>query len=182
MGLLSVVLGSLDETAVAKALGPHDDARNNYRLQSVMVEDPVTIQRIVNDYYAHHMRAAPVVNPGVQDGVDLVSRLYDPHDPAHGLRVAISNGQRGKMYEMLNHMCEYLKTRGEEEYVESMLRTHVKTPQDQAAIVREIFEIKELVPHYADPSRPQDYVADWKKLVLGLSLWRRETSRIFRSL
>jgi hypothetical protein len=128
-GDIQTVLGLIMPDRIQReVLQKHDEARECFKLQTMKPESAQIFKLIIQTYVQHHWsyvgfgKIPDEVAFGEAKRI-LDNKFADQFRP--GFEVAMAEGMKGKMREILNVIADWLKIRASSEYIEHVFYEHV---------------------------------------------------------
>ena len=180
MSVLDSMLHELDELYIAQNITrPHDEARMQYRLESITVNSDSEFDDLIANYYNYHFTKC--VSGGgslsraeaASRAKEIIEREYRRHgkDKLDAYRDG-KEGTNGGMRAILDAILEYLKAEAIEHHVRDVFDRYVAPSswEEQTAIVGELLEkIKGPAAQGIDHAHPEKYARNYEELVRAFS-------------
>jgi len=191
MSVLDSMLQELDELYLAQNVTrPHDEARMQYRLESITVANDVEFDDLIADYYNHHFtrcfsgggslsraeaagRAKQIIRQNYRrHGRDILDAYRDGKE-----------GTNGGMRAVLDIIAEGIKAESVERYIREMFDRHVapNSWDDKVDIIRQFMEhCGGQLSSSVRSSQPEAYASNYGELIRSYVAALQQTSSMFR--
>lgn len=188
MGVLERILEELDETyLVEHVTKKHDEARIQYPLRSITVDNDIEFDNLIADYYNFHFTKC-VSNGGALSRAESAGRAkeildnYCRRNRINRLNV-YSNGKTGVdggMRKILDIIMESMKEDSVEKHYKDVIDRYV-TPSswdEQIDLIKEYFKRIPDTSHF-DKDHPEKYARDYEELIRNRVEQLKSVSKIF---
>ena len=178
MAIIDNILEELDETFVTQHVSKkHDEARLQFRLNSITVTSDTELDDTLADYYNHHFSFA--IAPGAKlpraeaagKAKEIIEREYQRkgRDRLYIYDDA-KTGNNGGMRYILDVIMEHLKAEAIEHHIRDVIDRYIAPSNfdEQVEIIRQIIARFGSSKHL-DPSYPERYAKDYEALIRDLS-------------
>lgn len=188
MSVLERILEELDETyLVANITKKHDEARIQYRLDSITVPDDITFDNVIADYYNYHFTKC-ISSGGELSRAEAAGRAkeiiveYCRRRRIDKLNVYSDGktGANGGMREILDIIMEALKEEAVERHYRDVIDRYVAPSSwdEQLHLVKEFFKRIPDSSHF-DKEHPERYVRNYEELIRLRVEQLKSLSKIF---
>jgi len=189
MATIDRILEELDETYITRNITRrHDEARLQYRLNSITVSSDAEFDDIIADYYNHHFSHA--IAPGstlprseaAGRAKEIIEREYrrlnrdrlNAYDDA-------KTGNNGGMRAMLDMIMEHMKAEAVERHIRDVIDRYVAPSSfdEQVEIIRQLIP-KSGAERHLDATYPERYARNYEDLIRGIAESRNRMGSQFR--
>ena len=172
MSKIASLFNAVSPAALNRVTAPHDEFRSRFVLVRNTVESPAEFEAIIGDYYQRHSRACGLSDAALlpfeakQAAKEIVTRK------SHSFAAECDNamtGRNGGLFQSCNAICDELKKRSEDRYIDYVIDAHVAANSfdERVEFVREfIAAIGSLWPEELQKERPEEYAQNIKPLVV----------------
>ena len=191
MSVLDNILHELDESYIVDHIAKkHDEARVQYPLASITVQDDIAFDNQIADYYNYHFTKC-ISSGGELTRSEAAGRAKEIITQNYGRRRldklnAYSdgkNGTNGGMREILDIIMETLKEEAVERHFRDVIDRYIAPSSwdEQVEIIKELFK---RIPdsQYINKDQPERYARNYEDLIRALVEQLRTQSTIFRRL
>ncbi|MFC1607953.1 hypothetical protein ACFL47_08285 [Candidatus Latescibacterota bacterium] len=178
MATIDNILKELDETYITQNVTrKHDEARLQYRLNSITVTSDTEFDDIIADYYNSHFSQA--IATGTQlprseaagRAKEIIEREYQRkgRDRLSAYDDA-KTGNNGGMRFILDIIMEHMKAEAVERHIRDVIDCYVAPSNfnEQVEVIRQMITRFGSSLHL-DPSYPERYARNYDELIRGLS-------------
>jgi hypothetical protein len=178
MATIDNILKELDETYITQHVTrKHDEARLQYRLNSITVSSDTEFDDTIADYYNFHFSQAIALGAQLprSEAAGRAKEIIDRETQRKGRdRLHVyddaKTGNNGGMRFILDLIMEHMKTEAIERHIRDVIDRYI-APSDfaeQVEIIRQIITRFGSSSHL-DPSYPERYARNYDELIRGLS-------------
>jgi len=192
MSVLEKILQELDEAYIVQQITKkHDEARMQYRLNSITVSDDTEFDDVIADYYNYHF--GKCISPGASlsraEAAGRAKEIIDREYRRKGMdRLnAYSDGKEGTnggMRIILDIIMEHLKAESVELHVRDVIDRYIAPSsfEEQTNIIIEIIKKAGINTSNIDSDHPERYARNYEELIRGLVESIKTQSAKFRRL
>lgn len=192
MSVLKNILNELDENYIVDNITKkHDEARIQYTLKSITVENDIAFDDLIADYYNHQFtkcisfggelpraesagRAKEIIFRAYKrKGIDKLNAYSDG-----------KTGRNGGMRQILDIILEHLKEEAVENHMRDVIDRYIAPSsfKEQVAIIGEIVQRLGIKSDNIDIEHPERYARNYEELIRGLINSINLNSALFRKL
>jgi len=192
MGTLDNILRELDETYIVEHITKkHDEARIQYSLNGITVDDDTEFDNVIADFYNYQFtkcissggslsraeaagRAKEIITKEYRrKGMDKLNAYSDG-----------KTGTNGGMRAILDKVMESLKEEAVERHIRDVIDRYIQPSsyEEQLSIVKELLNKIGRHSTYVDYDHPERYARNYEELIRALVEHIRNQSSIFRRL
>lgn len=189
MSILENILNELDEKYLLDHVTKkHDEARIQFRITSITVQDDIAFDNLISDYYNYHFTKC-ISNGGTLPRAESAGRAKDIIEKYYrrkGLEKlnAYSDGKTGMnggMRQILDIIMESMKEEAVERHMRNVIDKYIAPSnwEEQVEIIKEIINRIKDSP-YLDRNNPERYARNYEELIRFLVEQYKMESRLFR--
>ena len=189
MSILENILNELDEKYLLDHVTKkHDEARIQFRITSITVQDDIAFDSLISDYYNYHFTKC-ISNGGTLPRAESAGRAKDIIEKYYkrkGLDKlnAYSDGKSGEnggMRQILDIIMESMKEEAVERHMRDVIDKYIAPSswEEQVEIIKEIINRIKDSPHL-DRNNPERYAKNYEELIRFLVELYKMESRLFR--
>lgn len=193
MGVLDSMLQELDELYLAQNVTrPHDEARMQYRLESITVGSDVEFDDLIAHYYNHHFTRcfSGGGNLSRAEAAGRAKQIIRQNYRRHGRDILDAyrdgkEGTNGGMRAILDILMEDLKAEAIENHVRDVFDRYVAPSgwEEQVSIVTELLgKIERSSAQGVDHEHPEKYARNYEELIRAFSEGLQKSAARFRRL
>jgi hypothetical protein len=193
MGVLDSMLQELDELYITQnVMSGHDEARMQYRLESVTVESDAEFDEVIADYYNHHFTRCISGGGSIPraEGAGRAKQIIEQDLRRHGRDILDAykdgkDGSNGGMRAILDIIMEHLKAEAREHHVKDVFDRYVAPSswEEQVAIIKELLVVlKRTGATGFDYDHPERYAKNYEELIRAFSEGLQRSASRFRRL
>jgi len=192
MSTLDSILRELDETFLVEQITKkHDEARIQYPLKSITVENDTAFDNLIADYYNYHFTKC-ISSGGELSRAEAAGRAKEIIIKEYRRKnldklnayADGKTGTNGGMRTILDIIMESLKEEAVERHIRDVIDRYIQPSsyEEQVAIVKDILKKIGREAPYIDYDNPERYARNYEELIRALVAHIRNQSTIFRRL